>query len=107
MPGTFSIVLISDAAMCVYNSRYRGQECPTDVLSFPYEREGWSDAEPYLGDILISVESAQRQKRGTLEQELQVLCLHGLLHLMGYDHEKDRGEMNAFENHLKEEFGLP
>lgn len=105
----FSVLLVSDPAMVRYNARYRGKQGSTDVLSFPDEKEAWEAQEEqdgYLGDIVVSVETADRQKRQGLMEEIQSLCLHGLLHLMGYDHEADGGEMQALESRLRKEFGL-
>lgn len=85
-----------------FNSQFAGKSVPTDVLSFPADLE----AECYLGDIIVSAESADRQRMGSLDSELRILALHGLLHLMGYDHESDEGEMIAFERILREEFDL-
>lgn len=100
--GDFSVVLLSDRAMRKYNQTYRGKDGPTDVLSF--EGDGG-----YLGDILISAETAHRQaSRGgplSLQANLRRLALHGLLHLMGYDHEVDNGEMRALETRLRRRFG--
>jgi probable rRNA maturation factor len=97
----FSIVLITDESMRAYNRTYRGFDKPTDVLSFSGDSE-------YLGDILISSETAydQARKSSTLSFETNIrrLILHGLLHLMGYDHETDRGEMRAIERRLRRTF---
>lgn len=101
--AAFSVVLISDPLMKSYNQEFRCEDRATDVLSFPYEEDEWEE-ESYLGDILISVETAHRQRRKTLLEELKVLSLHGLLHLLGYDHETDRGEMEVLERKLKREF---
>lgn len=101
----FTVVLVSNAAMRRFNRQFAGLNETTDVLSFPAGQEGAGE-DSYLGDILISVEMAERQKRTTLDQELRVLTLHGLLHLMGYDHATDRGEMSALEDGLKGEFSL-
>jgi probable rRNA maturation factor len=100
----FSVVLLSDKAMKDYNREFRGEDGATDVLSFPNEEDG--EEEPYLGDILICVDAAARQQRKTLLAELQVLSLHGLLHLLGYDHETDQGEMETLEGRLRREFQL-
>ncbi len=102
----FSVVLVSDAAMRNYNREFRGKNGSTDVLSFPNQEDD-GDEEPYLGDILICVEAAARQERESLLQELQVLSLHGLLHLLGYDHDADQGEMETLERKLRREFQLP
>ena len=102
----FSICLVSDQRMRQLNRRFAGKDKVTDVLSFPDEGEPWEEDEQYVGDIVISVETAERQRRSTLENELRVLALHGLLHLIGYDHETDSGEMIQLESVLKEEFQL-
>ena len=96
----FSTVLVSDRGIRLYNRRYRGVAEPTDVLAFPMGEES------YLGDILISVDTADRQRCGVLRRELKVLALHGLLHLLGYDHEVDSGEMESMEVQLRREFQL-
>jgi probable rRNA maturation factor len=96
----FSTVLVSDRGIRYYNRRYRRVPEPTDVLAFSMGEES------YLGDILISVETAGRQRRKSLQTELKVLALHGLLHLMGYDHEVDSGEMESMEVQLRREFQL-
>ncbi len=98
-------MLLSDAAMRRFNRQFAGLDKTTDVLSFPSGIENAGD-EAYLGDILISVETAERQRKAELEQELKVLMLHGLLHLLGYDHVVDGGEMEKLEDRLKGEFSL-
>ncbi len=93
----FSVVLVSDRKISQLNKKYRGKRGPTDVLSF---EAGQDD---YLGDIIISVETAKRQAEELghcLERELKILMIHGFLHLLGYDHETDRGEMRAIEKEL-------
>ena len=102
LPGApFSVVLVSDRIIRQYNRDYRGQDQATDVLSFPGD-------DGYLGDILISIETAHgqalRSKALTFERNLERLALHGLLHLMGYDHETDRGEMRSVEIRLRRRF---
>jgi probable rRNA maturation factor len=94
----FTICLVSDRSIRRYNKQYRQKDQPTDVLSFP----AGNGAEPpgYLGDILISVETARRSAarfRLALQEEIKILSLHGVLHLMGYDHETDRGRMARAE----------
>ena len=97
----FSVVLVTDGVMRRYNRDYRGFDKATDVLSF-------SGDDGYLGDILISSETAynQARKSRTLSFETNVhrLLLHGLLHLMGYDHETDDGEMKTVERRLRRRF---
>lgn len=89
-----------------YQLEFRGKNQATDVLSFPYEREEWERAEPYLGDVIVSVETADRQRKGALMDELKVLSMHGILHLLGHDHETDQGEMRKIEARLKKEYRL-
>ena len=104
--GSFSVVLVSDRAITQYHSKFLGINQPTDVLAFPNEQDEWETGEIYLGDILISVETANCQKGNHLLEELQILSLHGLLHLLGYDHQSDQGEMELMENKLRKEFLL-
>ncbi|HVR69801.1 MAG TPA: rRNA maturation RNase YbeY [Vicinamibacteria bacterium] len=97
--GEVSLVLTGDRAVRALNARYRGEDRPTDVLSFP---GGGGRGE--LGDIVISVETAARNARAlgrTLGQELDVLALHGFLHVLGYDHETDDGTMDRLERRLR------
>ena len=86
------------------NRQFRGQNRTTDVLAFPDDDDGQEDS--YLGDILICVETADRQRKKSLLKELQVLSLHGLLHLLGYDHHTDGGKMQTLERKLRREFQL-
>jgi probable rRNA maturation factor len=95
-----SILLTGDDRIAELNETYRGLPEPTDVLSFPLNDD---EDEPFgniLGDIVISVPTAQRQASGTLENELDALAFHGLLHLLGRDHETEGWE--AWEVALKE-----
>lgn len=91
-----SIVLCDDAYIRELNREWRGIDAPTDVLSFP-QHGTW-----LLGDVVISVETAARQAPGTLEEELRVLLVHGLCHLLGFDHEEegDAAEMREREGEL-------
>ena len=100
-----SIVFISDRRMKELNKFFRGKDSTTDVLSFPHEPDEFDTDAENLGDIVISAEQAQKQAEEnglTLENEIKQLILHGLLHLCGYDHETDSGEMNARELELRE-----
>jgi probable rRNA maturation factor len=100
----FSLCLSNDAEVRGLNARFRGVNRATDVLSFPAE-----DSASYLGDIIISIDTARRQALQlghSLDEEVQILALHGLLHLLGYDHENDRGEMRALEEQLRQALGL-
>jgi probable rRNA maturation factor len=111
-----TVCLVSDAEISRMNVNFRKKKGPTDVLSFPAItrrrpsklRRRVKDSE-FLGDIAISPATARRyaKKKGrTLASELRVLILHGVLHLLGYDHETDRGEMNKIELKLRKKFGL-
>lgn len=99
----FSVKLVNDAEMLHMNLQFAGRGEATDVLSFPNQPS--ADCS-YLGDILISVETAQRQSN-ELENELKILALHGVLHLLGYDHATDGGEMRNLEDRLRKELDLP
>src|SRR5256714_14294429 len=100
-----TIVFVSDAAIKKLNRQFRGKNYATDVLSFPARAEKFeNENERSLGEIVISVEraAAQAKENGlTFGNEVQQLILHGLLHLAGYDHETDRGEMNRLELRLR------
>jgi len=110
--GEVTIALVSDARVRALNRRYRGKDYATDVRSFPatesaMERE--ASAERYLGDIVIATGVARRQARDlghSLAAELRILALHGLLHLLGYDHERDRGRMRTLEQRLLRRSGV-
>lgn len=100
-----SIAFIGDTRMKQLNEMFRGKNTTTDVLSFPHEPDEFDPDKDNLGDIVISVEQAQRQAEEnglTLDVEIKQLILHGLLHLCGYDHETDNGEMHARELELRE-----
>ena len=95
-----SVLYCADARMRALNRRYRGKDRSTDVLAFPAGEAGRG----FLGDIVISVPYASREARRREEpaaRELDRLLLHGFLHLMGYDHETDDGEMDALEARLR------
>jgi probable rRNA maturation factor len=100
----FAVSIASDDAVRRANRRFRGARSTTDVLAFP-DNEGYR-----LGDILISAPRARVQGRRlghSTEQELKILLLHGLLHLLGYDHERDAGDMRRLENRWRRRLGLP
>ena len=100
-----TIAFVSDRRMRELNRNWRGKRGTTDVLSFPAQQDEFEKLEgASLGDVVISVEQAARQaakENLTLEKELGQLILHGLLHLCGYDHETDDGEMNRLEMRLR------
>jgi probable rRNA maturation factor len=97
----FSVVLVSDPVMRTYNDKYRHFDKATDVLSFPGDTG-------YLGDVVISTETAHTQALGSktldFDMNLKRLALHGILHLMGHDHEDDDGEMRSIERRLRRRF---
>jgi probable rRNA maturation factor len=133
-----TVCLVSDREIARMNEAFRRKKGPTDVLSFPADRqqrvfasrrkrispEGREkaggreksrgkqesrSAERYWGDIAIAPETARRyaRKNGrSLSDELRVLILHGVLHLLGYDHETDRGAMDRIERKMRRRFGL-
>jgi probable rRNA maturation factor len=116
-PRHFNVCLVGDREIGRLNRAYRGKKAPTDVLSFPWREAGrakrktGADAEfaHFLGEVVISVETARRNARqeghSTLN-EIRWLILHGVLHLLGYDHETDRGEMTGLELALRERLGI-
>jgi probable rRNA maturation factor len=100
-----TVAFVSDRTISELNRMWRHKQGPTDVLSFPVAPEEFEKLEGLeLGDVVISVEQAARQAKENgleLETELAQLILHGLLHLCGYDHETDKGEMNRLELRLR------
>ena len=120
----FNICFVDDNAIRQLNSAYRGKDKATDVLSFPwneaksafppepraaFRRREHGDLTNLLGEVVISVDTARRNAReeghSTLN-EIRWLILHGVLHLLGYDHERDAGEMTALELVLRERLGV-
>jgi probable rRNA maturation factor len=117
--ASVTICLVSDAEIARMNETFRKKKGPTDVLSFPATTRRRPGSMPaasnkikkseFLGDIAISPATARRYARKNgrrLPNELRVLILHGVLHLLGYDHETDRGEMGRVERKLRKRFGL-
>ena len=119
---SFAVCLVTNAQIARWNRLYRGKSGPTDVLSFPIEttrtkripkiprrHSGSSMPDGYLGDIAIAPAVARRNAGRfgrTFEQEMRILVLHGMLHLMGYDHETDTGQMDLRERKLRRSLGL-
>jgi probable rRNA maturation factor len=102
-PESFTVALVSAQRSAALNRRYRRRPQATDVLSFAADGNG------ALGDVVISVPTARRQARRyrhSLEDEIKLLMLHGVLHLLGYDHATDRGQMNRRERALRRRLGL-
>lgn len=99
----FDCLITSDSELRRLNREFRGKDAPTDVLSFPSENGR-------LGDIAISAGRARAQAREfghSIEQEIQILLLHGVLHLLGMDHETDGGRMARAEKRWRTALGLP
>jgi probable rRNA maturation factor len=98
-----TLALVPDARVRALNRQFRHKNQNTDVLSFPADERG------QLGDVVIATGVARRQATAaghSLQTELRVLALHGLLHLLGYDHEADDGEMRRLERRLRLKGGL-
>jgi probable rRNA maturation factor len=110
---SLTVAFVRDRAMRDLNRRFRATDRATDVLSFPAEQErgvecaqeGTGSSVPdYLGDIAVSTDTALRQATEaghSFEREVDELLIHGVVHLCGYDHETDRGEMNRLELKLR------
>jgi probable rRNA maturation factor len=103
--GTLTVLVTTSHELRALNRRFRGKDKPTDVLSFP---PMLSDG--FAGDIAISADIAARNARALghpIAQEIKILALHGVLHLAGYDHERDDGQMARKEESLRRALGLP
>lgn len=105
--GAVSVLVTGSRELRALNDRFRGKDSATDVLSFPPVPDVVSGI---AGDIAISAEIAAQNARRlghSTAEEIKVLVLHGVLHLAGYDHERDHGEMARKERRLRESLGLP
>jgi probable rRNA maturation factor len=103
LKGGLAVLLCNDAEIRKMNAAFRGKDYATDVLSFP------SDMRGHIGDLAISAQMAARNAarlKLSRAEELKILILHGMLHLAGFDHEADEGEMAAKESALRKRFGL-
>lgn len=108
--GPISVLLTGDDRIRSLNRQFRKKDAPTDVLSFPPPEGPNGQRNRSAGDLAISLETAARQAEShghSLATEVKVLILHGALHLAGFDHESDSGEMARMEERLRREFGLP
>lgn len=124
-PHAITVCLVTNAQMARWNHAFRGKRGATDVLSFPFgdvhepgrtvargrgrRRGAIGFSSSYLGDIAIAPAVARRNARRysrTLGDELRVLILHGALHLLGYDHETDQGQMDRLEQSLRRSLEL-
>jgi probable rRNA maturation factor len=104
--GSVDVLLAGSRDLRALNRRFRGKNQPTDVLSFP---AGDSPRNGFAGDIAISVDIAKKNARRlghATAEEIKILCLHGLLHLAGFDHERDQGQMAKKELRLRRRLGL-
>lgn len=106
----FGVVISNDRTVRDANRRFRDMARATDVLSFPAgDGMPYTRRDGYIGDLLISAERAARQAtqyKHSVADEIKILVLHGLLHLLGFDHELDGGEMREFETVLRRKYGL-
>ncbi len=110
LKGTVDVVITGSSDMRALNQRFRGKNKPTDVLSFPSECSPNGRRRVLAGEIAISAEIAldnARRLGHTGAMEVKVLILHGILHLAGYDHERDNGEMASKEAYLRRALRLP
>ena len=104
--GSLTIAVVTDVRVRALNRDYRKKNQNTDVLSFPADGRA---STRFLGDVVIAAGVARRQAREaghSLQTELRILALHGLLHLLGYDHEHDDGRMARLERRLRHRGGL-
>ena len=109
--GELAVALVCDAKMRALNKQYRGVDRPTDVLSFPADAPppGGARRVRFLGDVVIATGVARRHARSIgvpVETEMRRLALHGLLHVLGYDHERDDGRMERLERRLLRKGGI-
>jgi probable rRNA maturation factor len=101
----FHCRITNDAELQLLNAHFLGKDFATDVLSFPVPADNG-----YIGDIAISIQRARAQAgewRHSLEDEIRILMLHGVLHLLGMDHESDNGRMKRAETRWRRKLGLP
>jgi probable rRNA maturation factor len=105
--GSVNLLVTTNAEMKSLNRSFRGKDKPTDVLSFPAASDS---NKSFAGDIAISAEIARQSARALGHDpsvEVKILILHGILHLRGYDHERDHGQMARREQQLRRELRLP
>ena len=108
-PDSAAVAFVTDSEIARLNKTYRKKNKSTDVLSFPGQSVKRPNKNKFLGDIAIAPAVAARyaKKNGrSLENEICILILHGILHLLGYDHETDRGQMDRVEHKLRRKLGL-
>ena len=108
--GTVNVLVTGSAAVRALNQKFRGKNQATDVLSFPTPRSERGQESRLAGEIAISADIAMQNALRfghVAAQEVKILALHGILHLAGFDHERDNGEMARKEASLREKLGLP
>lgn len=106
LAGAVTVLVTGSREIRVLNGRFRGKPQPTDVLSFP----GPAFVDGFAGDIAVSADIAAQNARAmghSTALEVKILVLHGILHLAGYDHESDQGDMNRLEQRLRRKLSLP
>ncbi|PAF52354.1 rRNA maturation RNase YbeY [Helicobacter sp. 13S00477-4] len=109
-PKNIELILTDDKNLHELNKEFRFQDKTTDVLSFPFDDMGIIGMDLILGSVVINVDMAKRmsqQLRHSIDFEIALLLIHGILHLLGYDHEKDDGEHRLKEEEIINHFGLP
>jgi probable rRNA maturation factor len=110
LKATVNVLVTSSAAVRSLNQKFRGKNQATDVLSFPAPLSDLGNRSRLAGEIAISAEIAMQNASRlghAAAQEVKILALHGILHLAGFDHERDNGEMARQEANLREKLGLP
>jgi len=108
-PDSVAIQLVSDDSMARLNAKFRNKQGTTDVLSFPANGARPKRGDEHVGDIAISPETARRNARRfsrSFPLEMRILILHGMIHLAGFDHETDHGEMDRLERRLRQRLGI-
>jgi probable rRNA maturation factor len=109
LPGTVNVLVTNSRELRSLNLRFRGKDKSTDVLSFPAPLLGHASAKPVAGDLAISAEIARENATRlghSLAAEIKILVLHGVLHLAGFNHEQDNGEMAREESRLRQQLKL-
>ncbi|MGA8866358.1 MAG: rRNA maturation RNase YbeY [Candidatus Sulfotelmatobacter sp.] len=110
LQGTVNVLVTSSSRLRAMNRQFLGKNKPTDVLSFPPPETGVRPPRPFEGDVAISADIARENARRlghSLADEIRILALHGVLHLAGFDHERDNGEMARKELLLRRQLRLP
>jgi probable rRNA maturation factor len=106
---TVNVLVTNNREIQSLNRQFRGADKPTDVLSFPWSAAGPLEAKRLAGDVAISADIAREnaERLGhSIAHEIKILALHGILHLAGFDHERDNGEMARAETRLRKQLKL-